>query len=723
MEFRARSSNSDGQFIFYGYGGTTDSEYARIDSSGRLLVGTSSDTTGDTGAKIQIVDTGTPVLALSRNDTSIVSGNTIGQIRIFSNDDSGYQECARIAAQADGDFANDDKPTRLTFSTTADSASSPTERMRIDSSGNVGIGTISPAGSLGVDGFAYFGNQSASGTTDGVLRIGESTSSMYIQTGTNTSTGSSADLVFSNINAANEWMRLTSTGRLGLGTSSPSQKLHLEDSGSNVYLRVTETGNTGIDFGQGTDGNGIINLRDNTDIQILTNGSEKVRIKNDGKVGIGTTSPSSILEASTSVNTSGAIKITNPNSGTGANASFIAHNGTFDAAFGIGGTNYATYAAIRPNAAFIYCNQANGIGFTADNANGFINFVTGGSTERARIDNSGRLLVGTSSSIAQNSALQIATNSDFSDGRNAEFFRFDSSNDTAGPFLYLTRSKSDTIGTNTAVNADDGLGGIRFSGAVGSSTYLVGAQIDASVDSGTVSSTSLPTRLRFTTTADGASSPTERMRINSSGFVLHSNTGAYDNATGNYHQFRSNQTNWTVVASNYQPTDPYGVLIDFDVDQNDTGSPFLYCQGAASLRMQVRSNGGIANFQSNNVNLCDEREKKNIESLDSTWGCLKNWDLKKFHYNEDADTDDKRYGVIAQQVAPHCPEVITEWVKQKAEDAVLDEDGNVVTPAVEEVTRMGVKEQQMMWMAIKALQEAQTRIETLEAEVAALKGA
>ena len=119
--------------------------------------------------------------------------------------------------------------------------------------------------------------------------------------------------------------------------------------------------------------------------------------------------------------------------------------------------------------------------------------------------------------------------------------------------------------------------------------------------------------------------------------------------------------------------------------------------------------------------MCDEREKKNIETLDSTWGCLKNWELKKFHYNEDDDSDDKRYGVIAQQVAPHCPELITNWVKQQAKDAVLDDDGNVVTPAVEEVNRMAVKEQQMMWMAIKALQEAQARIETLEAEVAALK--
>jgi hypothetical protein len=48
--------------------------------------------------------------------------------------------------------------------------------------------------------------------------------------------------------------------------------------------------------------------------------------------------------------------------------------------------------------------------------------------------------------------------------------------------------------------------------------------------------------------------------------------------------------------------------------------------------------------------------------------------------------------------------------------------GDVKEAAVEAVLRKGVKEQQVMWMAIKALQEAQARIEVLEAEVNTLKG-
>jgi len=128
-----------------------------------------------------------------------------------------------------------------------------------------------------------------------------------------------------------------------------------------------------------------------------------------------------------------------------------------------------------------------------------------------------------------------------------------------------------------------------------------------------------------------------------------------------------------------------------------------YLMYQAGYKFYVTSNGGISNVSANNVNLSDEREKKNIELLESQWDSLKQWSLKKFHYNADADSDNKKLGVIAQEVETHNPEVIAEF--------------NVD----DETTRMAVKEQQMMWMAIKTLQEAQTRIETLEARVTELE--
>jgi hypothetical protein len=218
---------------------------------------------------------------------------------------------------------------------------------------------------------------------------------------------------------------------------------------------------------------------------------------------------------------------------------------------------------------------------------------------------------------------------------------------------------------------------------------------------------------------------TERMRFTSNGYLKVAYDGGYINATGLWHEFTGNQANaysFRVTCDNATPLSHYISELKFSATAPNNGNAkFMQCADSGGARINLDSDGGIHNYQSNDGNLCDEREKKNIVSLDTKWDKVKSWQLKKFHYNEDADTDDLRYGVIAQQVEEHCPEVLTDWIKQRAEDAVLDDDGNVVTPAVPEVIRKGVKEQQMMWMAIKALQEAQARIETLETKVAALE--
>ena len=77
--------------------------------------------------------------------TASSSGGLCGRINFLGSDGDEFLPTARIEGRVDGTAGNGDMPGRLVFSTTADGASSPTERLRIDSSGNVGIGATAPA--------------------------------------------------------------------------------------------------------------------------------------------------------------------------------------------------------------------------------------------------------------------------------------------------------------------------------------------------------------------------------------------------------------------------------------------------------------------------------------------------------------------------------------------------------------------------------------------------
>ena len=216
------------------------------------------------------------------------------------------------------------------------------------------------------------------------------------------------------------------------------------------------------------------------------------------------------------------------------------------------------------------------------------------------------------------------------------------------------------------------------------------------------------TYIQFITAANNTTtSGTERARIDSSGRLL----------VGTASAVSSEQFNVTGSAGNYitrinnSNASPSGLLINYTgASPNGTSNEFLLCFDNASggtTRASIRSNGGLANYSANNVNLSDINAKKDIAPAAGTWDCLKEWEIVNFRYKDQPDDADLNMGVIAQQVAENCPEVIT--VFQEATE--------------DQPEKLGVKDQQMMWMAIKALQEAQLRIETLEAEVAALKGA
>ena len=207
-------TGSDGHFKVT----TEGTERVRIDSSGRLLVGHSSPA-GDNNM-FEVATTYGGRIGFVRNDTSTSEGNNLGMLCFYGNDSNGtYQESARIEVSDDGDHATDDKPGRIEFKTSADGGSSPIERMRIDSSGRVGIGTSSPSVELsiagsdpqlclweGSDGDSSSKVQLGTGTAQGFINIqkGDGTRTVQIN--------SDGDSFFNG-------------GDIGIGTSSPGVKL------------------------------------------------------------------------------------------------------------------------------------------------------------------------------------------------------------------------------------------------------------------------------------------------------------------------------------------------------------------------------------------------------------------------------------------------------------------------------------------------------------------
>ena len=115
---------------------TAGSEALRVDSSQRLILGATSAIDTGTTSLIQAVNAGGARIVLARNDTSTAQNDSIGRIRFYGNDSDGnYDECARLDVIADADHTSTSKASALTVHTTASGAESPTERVRIDSSG------------------------------------------------------------------------------------------------------------------------------------------------------------------------------------------------------------------------------------------------------------------------------------------------------------------------------------------------------------------------------------------------------------------------------------------------------------------------------------------------------------------------------------------------------------------------------------------------------------
>lgn len=277
-------------------------------------------------------------------------------------------------------------------------------------------------------------------------------------------------------------------------------------------------------------------------LALLTGGNnERLRITSAGLVGIGTSSPNSILHISGSSDQ--AVTIQTTTAGADTRINFRNSAGT----------------------------DAGGIQYMHNGNHLLFNTNAG---ERARIDGSGRLLLSTSSSASQGCILQVRSDI----GLNAEFFR--SADNSGGPYIALTKTRG-TAASPTEVSSGDDLGIIDFIGYDGA-TYRSAATIQAQAD-GTWTdggdTTDNPGRLVFSTTADGASSPTERMRIDNAGRI---GIGKTPNVTESSNGFEVGSINsagtycmigrasGTVLYVNRNTDD--GTIVSFLQDGNAEGS-------------------------------------------------------------------------------------------------------------------------------------------------------
>jgi len=216
-----------------------------------------------------------------KNDTEQDTDGGRASKIIYQGEQSGGEISTLAEIQASHDGTADDQKADLIFRTNDGSdGTSPTERVRIDSSGNVGIGTTSPSKTLVIsedDSECVAIIKSSDTGTAGIYLGGQTDeikAGMILDNSTN-------DLKFQGHDNA-ERMLIDNNGNVGINESSPDRLFHVNGGTTNTVAKFESTDAVcSIDF---TDNGGTAEIgNEGNDIVFFPAGTEKYRILNDGR--------------------------------------------------------------------------------------------------------------------------------------------------------------------------------------------------------------------------------------------------------------------------------------------------------------------------------------------------------------------------------------------------------------------------------------------------------